>query len=470
MRRPRVGYGFKLGAGAVSLVMAVGAVVLVLVDHELSADLVGELDGRLEAQAAGAGAWAAEGRHPERLAVRLSGILGVDVTLLDGSGRVRGDSETEGMIGSDESSEPEVREAMAGRTGRASRASRLGVETRYVAVPVQNGNVLRLGSSLAPMHATISRLRLQLAVASGLGILLAAGLAYQGSRVAARPLLAMRDAARRIADGEYTVRLPGEAPDEFGELERSLSVLAERLAHDRSRIERLEAMRRDFVANVSHELRTPITAIQGYAETLLRGTADPETTRRFLETMHRQAQRVSQLVTDLLTLAEAEAEPPREPTTERVRALDVVRQAVASVCEKRTPSPVVRVDVPPDLVVKASAARLEQVVENLVENAVRYGGSKAVWVAAGEQDGSATLVVRDEGPGIAPEHLPRLFERFYRAGAPRERAHEGTGLGLAIVKHLTESMGGAVSVESEPGKGTAFTVRLALAREPGPDP
>src|SRR5262249_28278616 len=162
------------------------------------------------------------------------------------------------------------------------------------------------------------------------------------------------------------------SPDEFGALERSLSVLAARLAADRARIERLEATRRDFVANVSHELRTPVTAIQGYSETLLRGTTDADTARRFIETMHRQPRRISVLVTDLLRLSEIEARGadvvPRGP----VRVADVVREAVATVKENRSHVASFAVDVPEGLLVDGDATSVEQIVTNLVENAARY--------------------------------------------------------------------------------------------------
>lgn len=332
--------------------------------------------------------------------------------------------------------------------------------------------MLRLGASVAPIRATVHRVRTRLAVASGLGILVAIGLSFVASRLAARPLGKMRDAAQRIADGDYSVSLDGASPDEFGALERSLSVLAARLDEDRSRIQRLEATRRDFVANVSHELRTPVTAIQGYAETLLHGSADPEMTKRFLETMHRQARRISGLVTDLLRLSEIEARVPEALPRGPVRLADVVREAVGTVRENNRAGASIAVDVPDDVLADGDAASVEQVVSNLVENAVRYGvrnGSSAgtraeVRVSARRAGDRVVLVVEDDGPGIAAEHLPRLFERFYRVDPTGSRVAGGTGLGLSIVKHLVESMGGTVRVESGDGSGASFTVELGALR------
>lgn len=465
----RIGYGTKLAAGAVLLVAAVGIVVLLLIDRALGSDLVNDLDARLELNARGAAEWVAEGQHPERLAHRLSGIVGARVTILDASGLVVGDSTTDaGLVGRNESKRPEVMDALSGRLGHATRRAEDGAEVRYVAIPAAHGIVLRLGTSLATIHSTLHRVRTRLAVASTLGILVAIGLSALASRLAARPLGEMRDAAQRIADGDYSVSLAGESPDEFGALERSLSVLAARLEADRARIERLEATRRDFVANVSHELRTPVTAIQGYSETLLRGTIDADTARRFLETMHRQSRRISVLVTDLLRLSEIEAREFGVVERRPVRVADAVHEAVATVKENRGHGASIVVDVPDGLLVEGDPASVEQIVTNLVENAVRYGATPSpsgtptadVRVSARPASGRILLRVEDGGPGIAPEHLPRLFERFYRVDAAQSKLAGGTGLGLAIVKHLAESMGGTVRVESELGRGTSFTVEL----------
>src|ERR1051325_6666421 len=189
----RVAYGTKLAFGAVLLVVAVGVVVLLLIDRALGNDLMNDLDARLEAHARGAAAWAAVGQHPERLAVRLSHIVGERVTILDGEGRVIGESVSAASLGTDEAKSAEVAEALRGRIGRQTRILADGTETRFVAMPA-HGLVLRLGASLSAIRATVHRVRTRLAVASALGILVAVGLSYLASRLAARPLGAMRDA------------------------------------------------------------------------------------------------------------------------------------------------------------------------------------------------------------------------------------------------------------------------------------
>jgi two-component system, OmpR family, phosphate regulon sensor histidine kinase PhoR len=229
--------------------------------------------------------------------------------------------------------------------------------------------------------------------------------------------------------------------------------------HDLTDVRRLEAMRRDFVANVSHELKTPLTSISGYAETVLTDAPDPETTRRFLTTILANARRMQRLVDNLLDLARLEAghwQPVREP----VDVADVAESAWDSVREgSRAQSIQFELDVAPDaatLYADADAVRL--VLTNLFDNSIRYTPPGGRIVCRSTLDGAnVALAVADTGSGILREHLPRVFERFYRADPSRSREEGGTGLGLAIVKHLVEAHGGRVSAESERGVGTTIT-------------
>jgi two-component system phosphate regulon sensor histidine kinase PhoR len=233
--------------------------------------------------------------------------------------------------------------------------------------------------------------------------------------------------------------------------------------HDVTERHRVERLRRDFVANASHELRTPLTSVRGFVEALEDGALEePSTARRFLGKIRLHADRMAALVSDLLELSRLES-GQRPPRCERVRPADVVEDVVAALGEQaRARHIVVSTDADAAPEVTSEGDRLRQILENLLENAVKYtppGGHVAVNARAGE-DGSAVLEVEDDGPGIPAEHLPRIFERFYRVDKARSREMGGTGLGLSIVKHLAEGMGAAVSVASEPGRGTRFTVRI----------
>jgi two-component system, OmpR family, phosphate regulon sensor histidine kinase PhoR len=238
---------------------------------------------------------------------------------------------------------------------------------------------------------------------------------------------------------------------------------------DVTEIRRLEAVRKDFVANVSHELRTPLTAVRTAVETA-RVTLgqDPREADRFLAIADRHAERLTALVRDLLDLSRVES-GHLALEMGPVSAPEIVAEVLALFREAASRRRIgLSSDLPADLpLVTADWEALTQVVTNLVENAVKYcdeGGT--VTVAAHRQvDDSDTvhLQVKDSGPGIAAKHLPRLFERFYRVDPGRSRERGGTGLGLSIVKHLCEAMGATVSVESQPGRGSTFTVKLPVA-------
>jgi two-component system phosphate regulon sensor histidine kinase PhoR len=272
----------------------------------------------------------------------------------------------------------------------------------------------------------------------------------------------MTESATRIAHGDYAI-VPSSSPDDFGVLSRTLASLAAQLEAKEARLRKLLVVRRDFVANVSHELRTPVTAIQGYAETLLRGSIDEPTSKQFIEIIHRHGRRIASLVEGLLTLSEIEARPPEQTLRERVEVAAIADHVRATLRERAAQHGArIEVDVSADAVACGDPVGVEQVIENLVDNAIKYGKEDGgiVRIVGRRTADHATLRIVDDGPGIAPLHLPRLFERFYRVDAGRSRERGGSGLGLAIVKHLVESMGGVIDVESTVGEGTAFRVNL----------
>jgi two-component system, OmpR family, phosphate regulon sensor histidine kinase PhoR len=233
---------------------------------------------------------------------------------------------------------------------------------------------------------------------------------------------------------------------------------------DSTEIARVERTRRDFIANVSHELRTPLTSLLGYTETLFDESADLKT-REFLDIIRRNAQRMSRLTEDLLTLARVESgEDPLEPAS--VSAQELLRDAQVSFNEVAKGKGIaIEIAKVPAVQVFADRDAIHQVFGNLIDNALKYApGNKNILVGAEErQEGSVEFYVRDFGPGIPSEHLPRLFERFYRVDKARSREAGGTGLGLAIVKHIVLNHGGEAGVTSELGHGSTFWFRLPRA-------
>ena len=248
-------------------------------------------------------------------------------------------------------------------------------------------------------------------------------------------------------------------------LERGPTIGAVLVLHDVTELRRLEKLRREFVSNVSHELKTPLAAIQAYVETLIDGaSADPQACQRFLKGIEDQADRLHQLILDLLRLSRIES------GTEAFDIQDVdVAATIAACVSEAAPVAAAREivieleDSPTELLVRADANGLRTILSNLLSNAVKYtprgGRVRLRWLLENDR---VRIDVIDTGIGISRAHQPRVFERFYRVDAARSRDMGGTGLGLAIVKHLCQVFGGAVSLHSELGSGSTFTVRLPL--------
>ncbi len=279
----------------------------------------------------------------------------------------------------------------------------------------------------------------------------------------------LEDARAEPDDRQVELELPGLKPRRVLVQVAPLSAGDEGLLFvfvDVTELRRLESLRRDFVANASHELRTPIAAVRSATETLRFGALDdPPAAIRFLDIIEPNAQRLQSLVEDMLELSKLESNEfklKREPV-ELQRVVPIVLALFRERAEKKG----VRLssELPAALpAIDGDARALEHILSNLVDNAVKYcpSGSR-ILVGGSDDDDRVKLVVSDTGPGIAPEHLPRVFERFYRIDAGRSRDLGGTGLGLSIVKHMVEAMRGKVSVESSVGVGSTFRVSLHRA-------
>lgn len=239
---------------------------------------------------------------------------------------------------------------------------------------------------------------------------------------------------------------------------------SERIAvsfQDITELRRLERVRSDFVANVSHELRTPMATMRAMAETLLEDDASSEETRkRYLHKIVEEVDRLTTLSDDLLTLAASES---RSAEKTEVDLAEIARESVQQMrpyaIEKKIP---IEIDAPDKLPIMGERNLLIQVLINLLTNAIHYTVEGKIDVSVRKQNDEAIVEVRDTGIGIESEHLPRIFERFYRVDKARSRATGGTGLGLSIVRHIVETVGGIVEVESEPAVGSVFRVRLPL--------
>jgi two-component system, OmpR family, phosphate regulon sensor histidine kinase PhoR len=515
---------------------------------------------------------------------------GARVTIIDPTGQVLADSESNPATMDNHSKRPEFAAALAGKIGANERRSAtIGTPFLFIAVPVSGGAV-RLAYPLSDVEAVSTKVHIQLERASALGFLFALIVAAIASQYSARRLERIVEVAGLIAEGDLQARIHETSQDEIGRVAFAIDKTARRVEQsfaavqssqrqletlldsmqdaviavssdglvqwankpmnrlvpqgarlqqpvvetirdpdflatvkeatathevktsratsvvpgrafdvtaaplpdggavavlrDLTETERVEKTRRDFIANVSHELRTPLTSIQGYAETLLDSSSDNgASTREFLEIIRKNSARMSRLTEDLLTLARVESGETRFDV-ESVQPAEILHDAEENFREiARThgidlqiqDSPVIfggngssanPNDSPIQNLPRVLADReaIHQVFSNLIGNAVKYGaaGGKIV-LGARAVPHAVEFFVRDFGAGIPSEHLPRLFERFYRVDKARSRESGGTGLGLAIAKHIMLAHGGSIRAESELAHGSTFLFRLPIA-------
>lgn len=406
---------------------------------------------------------------------KLGQTVGARVTWIAPGGTVLADSDANAAQMENHRGRPEVDAAMAGRTGSSLRLSKtFGSSFLYVAVPLGSsggGGVLRLAVPFSEIEARVTAIRRQVMLSTAFAFLPAVVLAAVFARIASWRLGRIIEYARQLAEGNFRVRLKGTGRGELGVLSSKLNETAEklefvmvRLESEHAELEKLERVRKDFVANVSHELRTPLASIQGYTETLLDGAIhDSENNLKFLNIIRQNAERLRGLTSDLLVLSQVEQGKQKLKfapySVNRLLAADI--EMMRPIAQSKSID-LVQEPTPDEIEVFCDAQAVHQILTNLLDNAIKYtpdGGR----VTAGSRLAGRNMVevsIRDTGLGIPAQDLPRLFERFYRVDKARSRALGGTGLGLAIVKHLTRAQGGDVRVESQPGRGSTFFFTL----------
>jgi signal transduction histidine kinase len=393
---------------------------------------------------------------------QLSSQLDTRIRIVDTQGVVLVDSHQESQ-GDDMSSNPLVAQALAGQYASPSAPSGGGQEM-HLAVPVVVESKLvgavYLSQSLRDVNAVMRDLRLRWLLATAISLSLSGAVGLLLSGAISRPLRRLTTAAGAVAEGELDQQVPVRTQDELGRLGRAFNEMTARLRAARK-------MQVDFVANVSHELRTPLTAIKGLVETLRDGAVDDMEVRdRFLETVEDETDRLIRLVNDLLILSRADSEALNlqcEPLDLGSLTESTVGRLAPWALERDI---TLRVKVCPDTpLALADKDRMEQVLVNLLDNAIKFSrpGGSVIARAAGGPDRMVQVQVQDEGAGIPAEALPRIGERFYRVDGARSRAEGGSGLGLAIARALVEAHGGRLWVESEEGQGTVVAFRVPSA-------
>jgi len=349
-----------------------------------------------------------------------------------------------------------------------------GPTFRVLASTLSNGDVLMVAEPLGDTESTLHRLLVvELLVTAG-AVLVALAAGFWLVRIGLKPLRDMETTAESIAAGNLTERVPGENDrTEVGRLARTLNVMLARIESAFSarvatehRLRESDARLRRFVADASHELRTPIAAVSAYAELFGRGASEQkEDLERLMRGIVAETGRMEHLVADLLLLARLDEGRPME-----AQSVDIVALCAEAVQTARTVGPAwpVRFTATRPIEVVGDATGLRQVIDNLLGNVRAHtpeGTSTEVSVAA--EDTAAVIEVADTGPGMSPDQVAHVFERFYRSDPSRSRLHGGAGLGLSIVAAIVASHGGTVSARSVEGEGTTLTVRLPLAPAPG---
>ena len=390
---------------------------------------------------------------------QLARATGARVTWVDASGRVLSDSN-----------------AASGRIENHGERPEIAATIPY------GGGTLRLAVSADAIDAQVRAIRNAVLLSTALAFLPFVILAAVFARYISGRLGTIIEFTGQLAEGNFRTRLPGSSHGELSllstklnETSEKLEFMLDRLETEHAELEKLENIRKDFVINVSHELRTPLASIQGYTETLLDGAIhDSVNNLKFLNIIRQNAERLARLASDLLTLSRVELNQQEFKFASYYanRILTDNLDGMRPIAERRGVQLVLD-RAPEDAEVFCDAEAVHQILTNLLDNAIKYTpdagtvtvGAKPISApseGSGEASGRVEFFVRDTGPGIPADELPRLFERFYRVDKARSRALGGTGLGLAIVKHVARSQGGEVRVESQVDKGSTFFFTLPV--------
>jgi two-component system phosphate regulon sensor histidine kinase PhoR len=463
---------------AITGIVITGFSALWMVRSSLDAQLTRtqERELKLVSSALASATFTAGSREDRNQLLRLfASNLSARLTLIDKQGVVVFDSEmTDGDIRAAENhaDRPEIAMARAGRTGVHQRRSEsVGVSFQYAAARIvspslggMDSGFVRIALPLESIESEENRLAVIFLGAGAIALLVSTLVGILVSNRISAPVLDIVRTVNRIRDGDVEARVTKSYPAELGELARSVNNMAQKLSSDIATLERLGRMRSEFLGNVSHELRTPLFSLQGYLETLIDGAVDdPEVKHEFLEKAHRHADRLNTLLGDLIEISRIESGEMKMS----FRYFSVL-EFLQGILEEMEPAAQSKglslsLDVGFDAAAKVygDRARLQQALVNLIDNAIKYtdpGGS--VICRARPVLNRCEILVEDTGCGIAEEHLPRIFERFYRVDKDRSREVGGTGLGLSIAKHIVEAHGGTLQVRSRVAEGSTFSFSL----------
>jgi two-component system phosphate regulon sensor histidine kinase PhoR len=419
---------------------------------------------------------------PQKADARLKEIARVTnlrITLIDSIGAVLMDSDVPyGQLNGVENHlhRPEVQLALTQGIGTDTRHSAtVGKDFMYVARRLDASaatgmfidvKFIRLSQHLEDIQAAVKEIRWSMFFLGCGVLLLVVSVSVFVSRRVASPMVAIAKGVEEIRGGNLDARLEVRSNDEIGQVARSVNEMVDRLKIDIAQLKKLERVRSEFLGNVSHELRTPIFSLQGFLETLMNGAVDdPTVNRNFLQKAYSHAARLNTLLGDLITISQIESgEMKLSFRYFRVKEFLIsVVNDFQPIAERNSVKLSLDTKLVGEVDVYGDKERLSVALSNLIENAIKYNKHNGeVTISSQQEDGLVHVAVSDTGVGIGKEHLPRIFERFYRVDKNRSRDVGGTGLGLAIVKHIIEAHGCPVEVESEVGKGSTFSFTLKV--------
>lgn len=393
----------------------------------------------------------------------ISDLAGGSIWLINENGTVIAGQPPIGWLNSSKESEQEISDLFTGNPQTWTRPARKRNSSITVALPIPAAPkpmAIFLDAPIVGVNKAVSAMDKILLYSLAAGIFTAIILGLLISRSLTKPIANITQSARNFAKGDYESRTTATGNDEIGSLGRTFNTMAESLMQ-------IEQNRRDFLANVSHELRTPVTSIQALSETILDGLAPkPEQQQRYLTTIVSESKRLTRLINDLLDLSQLEADE-LSITCEQLDLKLWLLTETDKIQPLLTPKQLtLNIDLPTHLpTVWGDTDRLSQVFTNLISNAIRHSPENhAIDISISASRQHAAVTITNYGPGILPEDLPYIWDRFYRADKSRARNHGGTGLGLAITKKLVQAMQGDITVSSIPGHGAAFTFTLPIAK------
>lgn len=466
---------------AVLTLLAVSAFALfasVATQRSLTRQKILELSQRIEAVDTVLESESRNGPDAIRIHVReLAQAMGLRITLIDETGRVLIDSDIpKEKIQAVENhlQRPEIRQALNEAIGTDTRHSAtVGQDFLYVAKIVRSFpatedsarvKFIRLSAHLADIQAMVKEQRNNILGAGAVVLLLVLAVSMLVSRRISEPISEIGKSVEKIRSGDLDTRITVRGDDEVGQVARAVNEMVDTLKADIVKLRKLEHVRSEFLGNVSHELRTPIFSLQGFLETLIEGAVDdPTVNREFLKKAYNHSVRLNTLLGELITISHIESGEMKMSFRyfNLYEFLHGLVEEMSPVALLNSTTLSLASDVPSDVEVLGDKERLRVVCENLIENAIKYNKPNGeVKITYHSADGKVIISIADTGVGIEPEHLPRIFERFYRIDKNRSRDVGGTGLGLAIVKHIIEAHESHVDVQSEIGKGSTFSFSL----------